>query len=51
MIFGKLLIGVLERNRYSGIINNLGVNQDNVVKILSGDQEALKGIKKWTSSI
>jgi hypothetical protein len=43
--FWKVINWSLERNRYSGIINNLGVNQDNVVKILSGDQEALKGIK------
>jgi hypothetical protein len=43
--FWKIINWSLERNRYSGIINNLGVNQDNIVKILSGDQEALKGIK------
>ena len=43
--FWKIINWSLERNRYSGIINGLGVNQDNIVKILAGDETALAGMK------
>jgi len=43
--FWKIINWSLERNRYSGIINGLGINQDNIVKILAGDETALAGMK------
>ena len=42
--FWKIINWSLERNRYSGLTTKLGITQDNVLKILDGDQEAIKGL-------
>ena len=44
MIFWKIINWNLEKNRYSGIAKNLGLNSDNILKILDGDQEAIKAL-------
>jgi len=42
--FWKIINWNLEKNRYSGIAKNLGLNSDNILKILDGDQEAIKAL-------
>jgi len=40
--FWKIINWNLEWNRYSGIAKNLGINKDNILKILDNNQEAIK---------
>jgi len=40
--FWKIINWNLEWNRYSGIAKNLGLNQDNILKILDNNEEAIK---------
>jgi len=42
--FWKIINWNLEKNRYSEIAENLGLNSDNILKILDGDQEAIKAL-------
>jgi len=42
--FWKIINWNLERNRYSKVANKLGLDEDNVLKILNGDKEAIKGL-------
>ena len=42
--FFKVVNWSLERNRYSGVAKNLGINEGNILKILDGDQEAIKAL-------
>ena len=40
--FWKIINWSLEWNRYSGIAKNLGLNQDNILKVLDSDEAAIK---------
>jgi hypothetical protein len=43
--FWKIINWNLERNRYSGIVDKLGINKNNIKAILDGDQKVIKSIK------
>ena len=42
--FWKIINWSLERNRYSGVVKNLGINSNNILKILDRDPEAIKAL-------
>ena len=42
--FWKIINWSLERNRYDGLTKNLGINSNNILKILDGDPETIKSL-------